>query len=245
MNLEYLKTFLTVVENNSFSLAGDLLFISQSAVSKRILELEKELGIKLIIRDKRSSHIILTDAGKVLYDEAYPHIRELDAIEQKIHNIRDGLNGKLEICNLIFYCDTISSLCCKFTQTYPAAQLALRSHSFDSTYFLISNGSADLGFVFSTYFSRFNFEVEKLNIKQDHYTAFFSKDHKFKERKSVSIGELYEENLICSTDSPFDFIYGVNLKPSEIYNLPPDSLILKVQQGMGYIIAPRMALAKM
>lgn len=245
VNLEYLKTFFTVVETDSFSRAGDILFISQSAVSKRILELEKELGIQLIIRDKRNSHIALTSVGKTLYDECLPYIKGMDGIEQKIHNIRDGVKGKLDVCNLIFYCDEISYLCRKFNQNYPNAQLSFWSHNFDTTRLLISKGVADLGFIFSTYFPRLDFEVEKLNVKQDRYTAFFPKKHKYEERTSISIGELSGENLICCTDSPLDFIQDSDLKPSKIYDLPPESLILKVQEGVGYSIAPRMALNKM
>ena len=44
MNTEQLETFLALAETKNFSRCAQRLIISQSAVSKRIFELEKELG---------------------------------------------------------------------------------------------------------------------------------------------------------------------------------------------------------
>ena len=57
MNTEQLETFLALAETKNFSRCAQRLIISQSAVSKRIFELEKELGQTLF---HRSGGVALT-----------------------------------------------------------------------------------------------------------------------------------------------------------------------------------------
>lgn len=68
-----LDTFIAVVETGSFSAAARLLFISPTAVIKKINSLEDEYGIILV---KRTHYgVELTEAGRVLYQDA-KHIRD-------------------------------------------------------------------------------------------------------------------------------------------------------------------------
>ena len=65
MNLDYLKTYLMVVELGSFSEAAKRLSISQPAVSFQIRRLEGDLGIRLL--DRKDKVIKMTQAGKLLF----------------------------------------------------------------------------------------------------------------------------------------------------------------------------------
>ena len=73
MEIRQLKYFAAVADTLNFSRAAETLFISQSALSKQIADLERELGMVLLQRDKRS--VRLTPAGKVFLNEAkvYSH----------------------------------------------------------------------------------------------------------------------------------------------------------------------------
>lgn len=64
MRLEWLQSFLSVVKHNSYSLAADEQFSTQSNISKHIFHLEQELGVSLFERSTRSIHI--TPAGQAL-----------------------------------------------------------------------------------------------------------------------------------------------------------------------------------
>lgn len=68
MDIEYLKTFLTLAENGSFSKTAKEHIIAQSTVSSRIQELEKELGQRLFIRNH--NHADLTLSGQSLLEYA-------------------------------------------------------------------------------------------------------------------------------------------------------------------------------
>ena len=64
LQLVDLELFLAVAESGSFTRAGEMMFMTQSWVSKRISLMERELDLNLLIRSKRE--VILTPAGRVL-----------------------------------------------------------------------------------------------------------------------------------------------------------------------------------
>ncbi len=68
MHTEYLKTFLTLAETKSFSRCAESMIVAQSTVSKRIHELETELGQNLFERGR--SGVRLTAAGRSLVEYA-------------------------------------------------------------------------------------------------------------------------------------------------------------------------------
>ena len=48
MNKDSLETYLNIVKTRSFTKTAEYMFISQSAVSNRLVSLENELGVKLL-----------------------------------------------------------------------------------------------------------------------------------------------------------------------------------------------------
>jgi len=64
----HLLSFVTIVESNSFSIAADQMFISQSALSQQIRTLEHSLGFQLF--DHNARRVALTNAGRVFYPRA-------------------------------------------------------------------------------------------------------------------------------------------------------------------------------
>lgn len=68
MDVELLRTFIEVQQTRHFGRAADNLFITQSAVSARIRQLEGELGVRLFMRDR--NNIQLTAAGQKLLQHA-------------------------------------------------------------------------------------------------------------------------------------------------------------------------------
>lgn len=70
MNIELVRSFLTVVEEGSLTRAADKLFITQPTLSHRILALETQLNAQLIIRKKGMATIQLTPAGAAFIPQA-------------------------------------------------------------------------------------------------------------------------------------------------------------------------------
>ena len=78
ISLRGLRTFCIAAEQASFRDAAEKLFITASAVSHQIKNLEEELGQKLFERTSRS--LMLTDAGRSLLDDIKPLIMRLDEV---------------------------------------------------------------------------------------------------------------------------------------------------------------------
>ena len=76
MELRQLKYFVGIVDAGSVSRAAQCLFIAQSALSKQISELERELGVQLLVRGR--SGVLMTESGKVFYDYAQGILKQLD-----------------------------------------------------------------------------------------------------------------------------------------------------------------------
>jgi len=68
MEFRHLQSFIAVAEELSFTRAALRLHIAQSPLSRRIRQLEEELGLRLFVRDRRT--VTLTDAGRLLLDQA-------------------------------------------------------------------------------------------------------------------------------------------------------------------------------
>lgn len=68
MTIRQINGFLTIVEKESFTAAAEELFISQSALSQQIRQLENQIGFTLFDRSNRK--VTLTEAGRSFYQTA-------------------------------------------------------------------------------------------------------------------------------------------------------------------------------
>lgn len=85
MDTQNLRTFILLSNLKNFTHTADQLFVAQSTVTNRIAELEKELGKKLFIRNKKN--LVLTEEGKIFLNYA-KRIIELE--ESSIHEMNSS-----------------------------------------------------------------------------------------------------------------------------------------------------------
>ncbi len=95
MELRHLRYFLAVAEDLSFRGAAEKLNLAQPALSAQIRGLEDELGVKLFERTTRS--VSLTNAGRVLMEEARGVLKAASRAEARARNAEKGLVGTLRI----------------------------------------------------------------------------------------------------------------------------------------------------
>src|SRR6267378_3056871 len=68
MTFRQLETFLAVARAKNFTRAAEALHVSQSTLSQHVLELERELGVRLF--DRLGRAVTLTEAGRLLEEQA-------------------------------------------------------------------------------------------------------------------------------------------------------------------------------
>ena len=95
MDISALQAFIAVAESGSFSRAGERIFLTQPAISKRIAALEQDIGARLFDRVGRKIH--LTPAGEALLLRTRAVLGELEDIKRDITNLSGTIAGELSV----------------------------------------------------------------------------------------------------------------------------------------------------
>ena len=94
-NLNLYKTFCVVAESKNYKEASDKLYLTESTISSHITNLEKKLDIILFYRERDG--LVLTEAGKELYDSMHNKIKDLEFAENAIIQNYDISKAKITI----------------------------------------------------------------------------------------------------------------------------------------------------
>jgi LysR family transcriptional regulator, low CO2-responsive transcriptional regulator len=95
ITLRQLRTFKTVADLKSFSLAAQRLKLSQPSVSYQVKELEESLGVPLL--DRLGKRVQLTEAGTLLYGYARRMLDVLDEAALAVEEMRGIKRGTLRV----------------------------------------------------------------------------------------------------------------------------------------------------
>ncbi len=118
MDWDKLRIFHTAAEAGSFTHAGDALKLSQSAVSRQVSALERDLQIPLFHRHARG--LILTEQGEQLYRTVQEVIGKLEATRSLLTDSRERPHGDLRITtNLGFGTGWLTPRLKDFLDLYP------------------------------------------------------------------------------------------------------------------------------
>lgn len=93
--LSGIKTFRQVVESGSFVAAAKRLQLSTATVSKRIMDVEQRLGVRLLNRNSRK--LSLTDPGRLYFGRCRTFLDELHATELELGSLGCAPRGTLRI----------------------------------------------------------------------------------------------------------------------------------------------------
>lgn len=83
MRIEYLKDAIRLAETLNFTQAANDLFVSQPVLSKHIVTLEKEIGLKLFVRTKHEVRV--TRAGKAFLEDARKVVNDYDSMMSNLN----------------------------------------------------------------------------------------------------------------------------------------------------------------
>ena len=140
MELKQLYGFVTVVKEGTISGAARKLNLSQPPLSAQMKQLEEEFGCLLFERGPRK--IVLTEAGRLLYERAVTMLELADVTRKELFDCRDGVTGALR---LGVVSSVGSSLLPEWMQEFHAQNPAVRFELFEAnTYQLLDQLHANL-----------------------------------------------------------------------------------------------------
>src|SRR6266404_920305 len=244
MELRHLRYFCAVAENQGFSRSARLLHVSQSAISEQISDLEREIGVPLLIRGQQK--IKLTPHGEIFLTEAR---KVLSASDRAVEMAQRSARGEIGTLTIGFFTGGTATLIPKiiraFRRLHPGVRVSLAEMSPTVQSEALVNGTIDIGFT-RPLSPPFDIQLRSELLYFDSLMAVLPKDHPLAPGP-VDVRALAGERfVICARESSqalFDKIIALCEEASfspRIVNTSPawSSVVMLVQAGEGIAILP-------
>ncbi|MES2361676.1 MAG: LysR family transcriptional regulator [Pseudomonadota bacterium] len=146
VTLRQLRVFLSVAGGRNFSRAGDEVGLSQPAVSRSIVELESQLGLRLL--DRTTREVVLTEAGQSLAARLERLIEELDQTLQDVAGLASARGGKVRVASSPTLSANLMPACiAACARQAPAIQFMLLDRIQQDVLASVRSGEVDFGVV--------------------------------------------------------------------------------------------------
>ncbi len=146
MDTQSLTAFMAVAESGSFSAAAERLFLTQPAVSKRIAQLEQQLGTRLF--DRVGRRIRLTEAGQALLPPARQVLLDLEDMSRAISNLTGTVSGTLRIgTSHHIGLHRLPPVLRRFSREYPDVKLDIHFIDSEEAWEAVLHGDLEMGVV--------------------------------------------------------------------------------------------------
>ena len=230
MELRVLNYFLMAAREENITKAAQLLHVTQPTLSRQLMQLEEELGVKLF---QRSNHcIVLTEEGMLLKRRAQELISLAEKTRQDLMQKDTELTGEISIgCGELQSVDFLAKLLARFQTENPLVQINIFSGNADSIKERIENGLLDMGLLPEPVdMTKYAF----LHVPQrETWGVLVHKDSELAEKQAVSPPDLLNAPLMISNRDLVQGLianwFGVNIDDLHIvcrYNLLYNAAIL-------------------
>lgn len=201
LNSRDLEAFVAIAEELSFRRAAERVFVDQSALSRRVQNLEEMLGYRLIFRTTRE--VSLTEAGRVFYEEIMPAMNTLARAGDVARSAAEGKSGKLRLGYMSFAAtEAMPEAVKEYSARYPQVALEMAYQRTQAQKIALSRGEIDAGFMLGPFE---NPQYEKIEIARERLMALVPMDHWLSTRPSVTLADLAECKLVLGSLDQWDF----------------------------------------
>jgi DNA-binding transcriptional LysR family regulator len=144
VTLRQLQAFVAVSQTGSFTLAAERLFITQSALSGLIKELEASLGLRLF--DRSTRRLRLSVLGAELYPQVEKILLDLDTVVSEVGNFKALQRGNVRVAvPQLLACTLLPEAMAGFRAQYPGVSLRLVDCAVESVMARVFSGEVDIG----------------------------------------------------------------------------------------------------
>lgn len=242
-DLDQITAFLAVAEGLSFRRAAERLAIDQSALSRRIKDLEHRVGCQLL---HRTTHAVrLTDAGRSFYDANFTLVRELSQAIERANRIAQGQSGSLRIAYMTFAAIRLVPEAIRaFSAAHPDVAVALTYERTQAQKLSLARGEIDIGVMLGP-FAHSDFATAVL--AEEPLVALMPAGHRLTARDCVTLGDLAREPLVLGDEAQWDFYREIvadafaakGLKPRIGQEAPSlTGIVGLVLAGLGVTLVP-------
>lgn len=234
--------FHTLVDTGNFTETGLKLNLTQSSISHAISNLEAELELSLIIRNR--NNIVLTSEGKVVYEHISKILQQQHQLEIVVTNIKNLIGGSLSVgilpsVSLVL----LPKVLAYFEQHHPNLNIRLMEGDYDQIEDWLHNGIIDIGFLVEPHSKNLVFD----SVFDDELVCIMAKDHPLADEEKLHLEQLKDERWIMpkrTIDRDVSRILSKNkIQPNIVYDLSVDQVIITmVNENLGISILPNSLL---
>jgi DNA-binding transcriptional LysR family regulator len=243
MLLSQVEAFLTVAERRSVSAAAKVLYVTQPALTTRIKNLERELGIDLFVRTPRGMR--LTAEGRAFRPHAQRAVQSLAEGRELLRELGEGRVGELIVGAAPAISTYVLPLVLRrFQALFPNVHLIVRTGHSEEVLELVLREQVQIGLVRELPHPA----VSSVPLYDDEIVLVVDPDHRFAEAPSIDVNELSAERLILfdRTSSYFvltsAFFREAGVVPRGVMELDNvDATKKMVEHGLGIAFLPYTA----
>ena len=194
MNIESLKVFCDLVELQSFSLAAERNFITQSAVSQQIRTLETRFNRKLLERVRGRRDVKLTVAGEVFFKEAMSVLDAYDHLQESMRGVVGRIGGTVKVATVYSIgLHELPSKVREFMARYPGVKIDLEYSRTTRVVRDVLTGNVELGIVA---FPEPRRGLTIVPMMSDRLVVICPPDHELAKRSSLKVTDLADRKFV-------------------------------------------------
>ncbi len=247
MEIRHLKLVKSVAEEGSLTHAGKKLFLSQSALSHQLKELETILGTALFQRVNKK--MLLTQAGVRVLKTATSVLLEIDKAKNDINRFVNGDGGSLRISTECYTCyHWLPPLLKSYHKDFPNVDVRIEAEGTRQPKQFLLDGKLDVAITSCLTEKEDNTNLQFFELFTDEMVLVVEKEHRFARMREVPPEELKHEHLICYTapDELLDIFQRVltpnNIKPKKVSKIQlTEAIVQMVKAGLGISVMARWA----
>ncbi|CAL2093000.1 LysR family transcriptional regulator [Tenacibaculum sp. 190524A02b] len=246
MELKYFRLIKTIADEGSIANSSERLFLTQSALSHQLKDLEERLGFKVFHRSRNKWK--LTNEGVELYNLANTLFNAIDDGFSKIKNIKEGARGTIKLsaeCQSFFH--TIPGFIQKMGMLYPEIEVDLTLGATQQTISQVISNEIDIAIVVSKPVSE---ELTSIKIYDDEIFAVIHKESLYNQYNYLEASHFLDAHLLINSFpiesvAVYDqFLKPNKITPKKITAIPYTEITLSmIEANMGIMCAPKWQLA--
>ncbi|QOY35613.1 LysR family transcriptional regulator [Anaerobacillus isosaccharinicus] len=193
MELRQIQYFIEVAKREHVTDAANVMHVAQSAVSRQVFNLEKELGVELFIREGRN--VKLTPIGRVFLEHMKEAIQVIDNAKREVEEFLDPERGTIRIgfpSSMANY--TLPTVISAFRDKYPLVKFKLIQGTYHYLTDAVINGEIDLAVLGPVPKNEKKLISEVLF--QERLVALLPSNHELAQNRSITLSQLREDQFV-------------------------------------------------
>lgn len=234
MDTEKIKVILSAIQHKSLSKAAEEASFTPSAMSHIADNLERELGVKILVRTPLG--VSLSKEGEALYSHLAAVVEAEKQLLQAAHALASAKENHLRIGAFSSISQNIlPEIISQFRSIHPDIKISLAVE--DNLQNWLEKGLADIIFTDELNFG----DGVWLPIQEDPFVAVFP-SNMVKGKRTVSKEELYQYTYISVNETVLDSYFDKSKFANvlEFESVESVTVLYMIQQGMGFSVLPRL-----